>query len=350
MELSDFDYILPKELIAQYPLAKRDTARLMVVDRARKTIKHCVFQEVLGYLEPHDVLVLNDTKVIPARLSAVKKDTLGKVDVLLSQRLSAKKFQALIRPRLSIGQEVIFNHGSLKAKVVDEKTIEFNQALSPRALEKVGMMPLPPYIKRQPEGKDRLRYQTVYSKKPGAIAAPTAGLHFSKKVLRQMQGERVKINYVTLHVGLGTFTPVKLENIQEHVMEKEAFSVSQKTLQAIAQAKKNRKRIFAVGTTTTRVLETVSDLIVSRQSSIVSRPPHYFGGRPSSKSYTNLFIFPGYKFKVIDCLLTNFHLPKTTLFMLVCAFAGRDLIMQAYVEAIKGKYRFYSYGDAMLII
>lgn len=349
MELSDFDYILPKELIAQYPLVKRDTARLMVVDRARKTIQHCVFKEVLGYLEPHDVLVLNDTKVIPARLSAVKKDTLGKVDVLLAQRLSAKKFQALIRPRLSLGQEVIFNHGSLKAKVVDEKTIEFNQALSPRALEKVGMMPLPPYIKRQPQGKDSLRYQTVYSRKPGAIAAPTAGLHFSQKVLRQMQIKRVKINYVTLHVGLGTFKPVKSENIQEHVMEKEAFSVSKKTLQAIAQAKKDGKRIFAVGTTTTRVLETVSDLIVSRPASSIPRPC-LAGRQASSQGFTNLFIYPGYQFKIVDCLLTNFHLPKTTLFMLVCAFAGRDLIMQAYEEAIKGKYRFYSYGDAMLII
>src|SRR3989339_184019 len=348
MKLSDFDYSLPKELIAQYPLKKRDSCRLMVIDRKSNAVSHRIFSDFAEYVGPHDIVVVNNTKVVPVRFLGVKKDTLGKVDVLLSERLSPRSFRALIKPNLKTGQEVLFNapaglgvNGILKARVIDEKVIEFNKNISSKIVEAIGVMPLPPYIKRQPQKLDILSYQTVYAKKPGAIASPTAGLHFTKTILERIRKKKVRIDSVTLHVGLGTFKPVKCENIQEHVMEKEAFHISKKTLQAIAQAKKNGKRIFAVGTTTTRVLETAAELAAKSPSSIVHRP--------SSQGYTNLFIYPGYQFKMVDALVTNFHLPKTTLFILVCAFAGRDLIMKAYNEAIKEKYRFYSYGDAMLI-
>ncbi len=355
MKLSDFDYILPKELIAQYPLVKRDGCRLMVVDRRLNAIFHRHFKDFSEYLQPKDLLVLNNTKVMPVRLRGVKKDTLGKVDVLLCNRISGNKFEALIKPYVASGKELVFNHGSLKAKVVQGKVLEFNKAISLKILETIGVMPLPPYIKRMPEGSDILSYQTVYAKKMGAIASPTAGLHFTKGLLDKIECQKGRIEYVTLHVGLGTFKPVKCDDIKDHVMEKEEYCISKKTLTAIKRVKEKGKRVFAVGTTTTRVLETVADVVTGYPAPCVGEgkspvTPRLASEKVSNRGYTNLFIYPGYQFKVADCLLTNFHLPKTTLLMLVCAFAGRDLIMRAYDEAIKGKYRFYSYGDAMLII
>jgi S-adenosylmethionine:tRNA ribosyltransferase-isomerase len=288
-------------------------------------------------LQENDVVVLNDTKVIPARIIGHKKDTLGKVDALLCDRLSGRTFRALIKPNLRIGQEVIFGHGSVKAKLTKEKILEFNKELTHKLMERIGVMPLPPYIKRIPAKADEERYQTVYAKSPGAIASPTAGLHFTKKILQEIKDRSVNIASVTLHVGIGTFKPVKCPDVRQHIMEKEAFSVPARTVSAIRSAKEKGKRIFAVGTTTARALEAAAG--IGHRSPVTSREGH-----------TDLFIYPGYKFKVVDCLLTNFHLPKTTLFLLVCAFAGKDLIMRAYLEAIREKYRFYSYGDAMLII
>jgi S-adenosylmethionine:tRNA ribosyltransferase-isomerase len=354
MKLSDFDYYLPKELIAQHPLDKRDSSRLMVVDRQRKTISHNSFKDLVKYMQAGDVLALNDTKVIPARIFGRKKDTAGKAEVFLTSRISSRRFRAWCRPHIKLGQEIIFDHGIFSAKMIEEGTFEFNKPVSFNGLEKIGVTPLPPYIKRIPDKKDARRYQTVYAKNYGAIASPTAGLHFTKTLLNKIKANSVRITHLTLHVGTGTFKPVKCADIREHIMEKEEFSIPEQTIKLIRSAKEKGRRIFAVGTTTTRALETLSDSILYRQA---------------HSGYTDLFIYPGYRFKVVDCLLTNFHLPKTTLFMLVCAFAdkaacrglragpperysraGRDLMMQAYQEAVRRRYRFYSYGDAMLII
>lgn len=336
MKLSDFDYSLPKELIAQVPLSKRDSSRLLVVDRHRKTISHYFFSDLINFIKPQDLLVLNDTKVLKYRLAGFKKDTFGKVDVLLTNKLSNRRYQVLSRPYLKIGQEVIFGSGLIKAKVVSEKTLQFSEGISSKTLDKIGVMPLPPYIKRFPSKEDVSRYQTVYAKNLGSIASPTAGLHFSTELLAKIKKSSINIAYVTLNVGLGTFKPVKALNIREHRMEEEEFKVSAQALKLLNETKRNKKRIFAVGTTAARTIETVANMEVLPLRTVRGR--------------TNLFIYPGYKFKMVDCLLTNFHLPKTTLFMLVCAFAGRDLIVAAYQEAIKARYRFYSYGDAMLII
>lgn len=337
MKLSDFDYCLPKELIAQEPLEERDSSRLMVVNRGDGAIHHKAFRDILGYLEPGDVLVLNDTKVIPARLSGVKKGTLGRVDVLLSNRLSSKRFQALIQPGLKIGQEVLFGPGhaassGVSAVLSEKGVLEFNQEISLELLDKIGVMPLPPYIKRQPRDSDNFYYQTVYARNPGAIASPTAGRHFTSELMKDAEDKSVDIRYVTLHVGTGTFKPVKCEEIENHQIDSEEFSIPKETLNAVIKAKKEGRRIFSVGTTTTRALETVGKI------------------SDEGLKRTALFIYPGYEFKIVDCLLTNFHLPKTTLFMLACAFAGRELLTRAYQEAVKERYRFYSYGDAMLII
>ena len=333
-KLSDFDYTLPKELIAQEPLVQRDSSRLLVVDRQQKTIAHQLFKDLPEYLMKDDLLVLNNTKVIPVRLLGFKKDTLGKVDALLTSRLSDKKFQALLRPSLKVNQEVVFNRGSVKARVVSPGVLEFDQDMSAEVLEKIGIMPLPPYIKRLPRLEDAQRYQTVYARNPGAIASPTAGLHFTAELITELKNKGVEIAYLSLHTGLGTFKPVKTEDIREHKMEKEEFVIPQETLELLNRAQMNKQRIFAVGTTTTRALETAA-----------LQPP-----TAGLQGYADIFIYPGYDFKIVNCLLTNFHLPRTTLFMLVRALAGRDLIAQAYQEAIKQKYRFYSYGDAMLII
>lgn len=342
MKLSDFDYSLPKELIAQEPLACRDASRLLVVDRETRTISNRSFKDLASYFKSQDMLVLNNSKVIPARLLGVKKDTLGKVDALLIERLSDKRFKVLIKPHLKIGGELIFNHGRIRAQLVEDKCLEFKNALPARALKKIGLMPLPPYIKRQPGERDSLRYQTVYARNPGAIAAPTAGLHFTRELLNEIEERGVRLAHITLHVGVGTFKPVRSEDIRSHIMEPEEFNVSQRTIKDTIAIKEKGGRVFAVGTTTARALEASSESILNYPASSIQHQ--------ASRRYTNLFIYPGYDFKIADCLLTNFHLPKTTLLMLVCAFAGKGLIMQAYQEAIKEKYRFYSYGDAMLII
>ena len=333
-KLSDFDYTLPKELIAQEPLIQRDSSRLLVIDRRKKVISHRLFKDLPEYLMKGDLLVLNNTKVIPVRLLGFKKDTLGKVDALLTSRLSDKKFQALLRPSLKVNQEVVFNRGSVKARVVSPGVLEFDQDMSAEVLEKIGIMPLPPYIKRLPRLEDAQRYQTVYARNPGAIASPTAGLHFTAELITELKNKGVEIAYLSLHTGLGTFKPVKTEDIREHKMEKEEFVIPQETLELLNRAQMNKQRIFAVGTTTTRALETAA----------LQLPTAGLQGN------ADIFIYPGYDFKIVNCLLTNFHLPRTTLFMLVRALAGKDLVTRAYQEAVENKYRFYSYGDAMLII
>jgi S-adenosylmethionine:tRNA ribosyltransferase-isomerase len=338
MKLSDFDYSLPKELIAQYPLKERDAARLLVLDRAKGTIRHCVFKDIADYLEPDDLLVLNDTKVLPARLRGFRL-TGGKVEILLLNQKRELTFNALIKPsRLRLGEKINFNGNGITGTLSARDEISF-EAKDIESIYSLGVMPLPPYIKRRPEELDNIYYQTVYAKEAGAIASPTAGLHFTQELIGEIRSSGVNIAHITLHVGYGTFKPVKATDIKEHKMEKERFIICGKTLKLLRSAKENGKKIFAVGTTSVRALETAAESMVDHRLPITN-----------CEGSTDLFIYPGYKFKFVDCLLTNFHLPKTTLFMLVCAFAGEELIKKAYREAVDNKYRFYSYGDAMLIV
>lgn len=338
MELSDFDYVLPKELIALYPNIRRDACRLMVVDRARGSVEHKIFADILEYVFADDLLVLNDTKVIKARLIGRKK-TGGKVDILLLKRKSSREFSCLCRPAdLKINEKIIFDGEDLEAILVEKGIIRFNTD-NLNFIYSKGLMPLPPYIKRVPEKNDEEYYQTVFAKNDGSVASPTAGLHFTKRILSRIETKGVKLAYLTLHVNYATFKPVKEKDISRHKMYQEYFEVRRSALDLINQTQQKNKRVFACGTTSCRVIEANADKLknIKRNS---------FG----LKGLTDLFIYPGYKFKAVDCLLTNFHLPRTTLLMLVCAFAGRDLIMRSYREAIEKKYRFYSYGDAMLII
>lgn len=329
MRLSDFDYFLPKELIAQYPLKERDAARLLVVKRQADAIEHRSFRDILEYLDKEDLLVLNNTKVLPARLKG-NKPTGGKAEVLLLGQRRGLTFKALIKPsRLKVGQKLIFNQGSISGRISARGEITF-ETKDLGSIYKSGLMPLPPYIKREAEVLDSDYYQTVYAKKEGAIASPTAGLHFTKELLGEVKSKGANLAFVTLHVGIGTFKPVSAEDITKHKMEPEEFEISPKARQAIEETRLKNKRIFAVGTTSLRTLESYAQGL--------------------DKGKTDLFIYPGYKFRMVDALLTNFHLPKTTLFMLVCAFAGNGLMKKAYQEAVAQKYRFYSYGDAMLII
>ena len=329
MRLTDFDYCLPKELIAQFPLEIRDSARLLVVDRAKQEIMHRDFKDFVSYLHKGDLLVFNDTKVLPSRLLG-RRSSGGKVEVLLLSRREGLRFKAMLKPgRLKSGETVVFNEGSLTGRILSKDEIVFD-ADSIESVYKEGVMPLPPYIKRQAQELDREYYQTVYAKNDGAIASPTAGLHFTERLISDIESRQVDTDYVTLHVGPGTFKSVESEDISLHKMESEYFNIPQGAAAAIGKARDISARIFAVGTTSLRALET------------------YASGR--REGYTDLFICPGYKFKSADCLLTNFHLPRTTLFMLVCAFAGDGLAKRAYQEAIDKQYRFYSYGDAMLII
>jgi len=329
LKLSEFDYPLPKELIAQYPLEKREDARLLVVDRKNGIISHGVFKDILNFFRKNDLLVLNDTKVLHCRLMG-KKVTGGKVEILLTRRINGTTFSCLVQPsRTKTGEKILFASGKITGVLSSRGQISFKQE-DADAIYSYGIVPLPPYIKRDPEDLDTVYYQTVYAKNEGALASPTAGLHFTPESLKQIQGAGVNLGYVTLHVGLGTFRPVKCENIIEHKMEPEHFLVPDATITALGKVKADKGRVVAVGTTALRTLET------------------YAIGRKEGN--TDLFILPGYKFKLVDCLLTNFHLPMTTLFMLVCAFGGEKLMKQAYQEAVDKKYRFYSYGDAMLII
>jgi len=354
LKLSDFDYHLPKELIAQYPLKKRDDARLLVLDRKRKTIEHSSFARLRSYLKQGDTLVLNNTKVLPCRLIG-RRRTGGRVEVfllnrkksgLLSRRpdrivggrdsapgsnLEGASFEALIKPtRVKLQEQIIFNGGKTLGVIKGKREIVFNTA-DTNKIYALGRMPLPPYIKRDAQNLDDSYYQTVYAKKAGAVAAPTAGLHFTPGLLEEIKGSGVNIAELTLHVGTGTFKPVTSEDIRRHKMDEEFYQISKKTQGLIKKNHKSGKRIIAVGTTSCRALEANS--IEKKQQGL-----------------TDMFIYPGYKFRVVDCLLTNFHLPRTTLFMLVSAFAGEKLIKKAYADAILSRYRFYSYGDAMFII
>lgn len=340
MDLKEFYYYLPKELIAQEPLKDRAKSRLLVLDRETGHIEHRIFEDIVDYLNPGDCLVLNDTRVIPARLIGSRQDTGGKIEFVLLKKTGINIWEVLVKPgkRAKIGSEFVFGDGRLKAKVLGYtdaggRVVEFfYEGIFEQVLDELGQMPVPPYIKKKL--KDRERYQTVYAREPGSAAAPTAGLHFTKELLEKIRQKRVRIVFITLHVGLGTFRPVKVQKIEEHRMHEEYYEVSPETAEIINNTKENGHRIIAVGTTSTRTLETVGS----------------GDGRVKPQSgWSGIFIYPGYKFKVIDGLITNFHLPESTLIMLVSAFAGKDKVFKAYEEAIKKRYRFYSFGDAMFI-
>ncbi|MDS0524424.1 tRNA preQ1(34) S-adenosylmethionine ribosyltransferase-isomerase QueA [Clostridium sp. SHJSY1] len=340
MKVTDFDFYLPEELIAQHPLEKRDQSRLMVLDKKTGEIEHKKFYDVIDYLEKGDTLVLNNTRVMPARLIGEKENTGGKIEFLLLKRIEGDKWESLAKPGKSarVGRRFIFGEGKLKAEVIEvlengNRIIEFYyEGIFEEVLDSLGEMPLPPYIHERLEDKER--YQTVYSKEEGSAAAPTAGLHFTKELLKKIEDKGVNIAYITLHVGLGTFRPVKVETIENHDMHSEFYTLSKETAEIINETKKRGNRVISVGTTSTRTLETIGDEngFVKEQS-----------------GWTNIFIYPGYKFKIVDNLITNFHLPESTLIMLVSTLAGRGHVMKAYEEAVKEKYRFFSFGDAMFI-
>ena len=340
MKVSDFNYNLPEELIAQVPIKNRDESRLMVLDRNSKTIEDKIFKDILEYLKPGDCLVRNNTKVIPARLYGKKEETGADVEFLLLKRIEEDIWEVMVHPgrRLKPGAKVSFGNGILKAEILSlmeggnrKVKFEYNGIFN-EILDKIGLMPLPPYIKEKLKDKDR--YQTVYAKYEGSAAAPTAGLHFTDELLEKIKEKGIEIANVTLHVGIGTFRPVKVENIEEHDMHSEHYYIKQEDAEKINKTKQNGGRIIAVGTTSCRVLESIAD-----EKGIVKE----------QEGDTNIFIYPGYKFKCIDALITNFHLPESTLIMLVSALAGRDYIMKAYNHAVSNKYRFFSFGDAMFI-
>lgn len=340
MKLHDFYYDLTQELIAQDPLEDRASSRLMLLDKNNGDIKHEVFHNIVNYIKPGDCLVINDTKVIPARLFGVKKDTGAKIEVLLLTRKDKDCWEVLVKPgrKAKPGTVISFGDGLLECtveEVVDDgnRIIRFSyEGIFEEILDKLGQMPLPPYITH--ELKDKNRYQTVYAKNEGSAAAPTAGLHFTKELLAQIEEMGVKIAHVTLHVGLGTFRPVKVDEITEHHMHSEYYCIEQSEADKINETKKSGGRIISVGTTSCRTLESAAD---------------DDGMLKAGSGWTDIFIYPGYSFKVIDCLITNFHLPESTLLMLVSALAGRDNVMKAYEEAVAEKYRFFSFGDAMFI-
>lgn len=340
MNTNDFYYYLPEELIAQEPLYPRDMSRLLVLDRNSGEIKHTIFRNIIEFINPGDCLVLNNTRVIPARLFGIKKDTKSGIEFLLLNRKNQNTWEVILRPgkKAKIGSKFIFGDNELIAEVIDildggNRIVEFQyEGLFENVLEKLGNVPLPPYIKK--ELKDKERYQTVYSKYEGSAAAPTAGLHFTEELLQKLSDKGIILAYITLHVGLGTFRPVKAKNIEEHKMHSEYFEITKECANAINSVKKKGGRIICVGTTSTRTLESVAD---------------DNGEIHESKGWTDIFIYPGYKFKITNGLITNFHLPESTLLMLVSALAGKDNIMNAYTEAISLKYRFFSFGDAMLI-
>ena len=339
MDLKEFYYDLPEELIAQVPIKKRDESRLMVLDRKQHTIEHKIFKDILNYLKPGDCLVRNNTKVIPARIYG-KKETGANVEFLLLNNIEDDIWEAIVRPgnKLHIGTKVTFGDGLLNAEILEvmeggTRKVKFTYSgIFNEILDKIGLMPLPPYIHEELKEKDR--YQTVYAKYQGSAAAPTAGLHFTEELLEKIKEKGVEIANVTLHVGIGTFRPVKVENIEEHHMHSEHYYIKREDAEKINNAKKNGGRIISVGTTSCRVLESIAD-----ENGLVQE----------TEGDTSIFIYPGYKFKCIDALITNFHLPESTLLMLVSALAGKDYIMEAYKEAVEKKYRFFSFGDAMFI-
>ena len=340
MKTSDFYFDLPEELIAQDPLEDRSSSRLMVLDKNTGEITHRIFRDITEYLHPGDCLVINDTKVIPARLIGAKEDTGAKIEILLLKRKENDIWETLVKPgkKCRPGAKVVFGNGELRAEILEvledgNRLVQFSyEGIFEEVLDRLGQMPLPPYITHKLHDKNR--YQTVYAKYEGSAAAPTAGLHFTKELLKEIEDSGVRIARVTLHVGLGTFRPVKVENVLEHHMHSEYYHVSKEAADIINDTRRNGGRVISVGTTSTRTLESVAQ----DDGTIV----------PGSGN-TEIFIYPGYKFKAIDCLITNFHLPESTLLMLVSALAGKDHILAAYEEAVKERYRFFSFGDAMFI-
>ncbi|GMG97819.1 tRNA preQ1(34) S-adenosylmethionine ribosyltransferase-isomerase QueA [Tepidimicrobium xylanilyticum] len=340
MKTEDFYYDLPEELIAQYPIEDREESRLLVLDKKTGKLEDRIFKDIIDYFYPGDCLVLNDTRVIPARLFGSREGKKEKIEFLLLKRVERDTWETLVRPgkKVKPNNRIIFGDGLLIADVLSinedgTRNVKFiYDGIFEEILDKLGEMPLPPYIKG--ELKDKERYQTVYSKHEGSAAAPTAGLHFTMELLKRIEEKRVNIAYLTLHVGLGTFRPVKVENIEEHHMHSEYYEVSKEAADIINRTKSEGGRIIAVGTTSTRTLETVAN----QKGEIIP-----------GKGWTDIFIYPGYEFKIIDGLITNFHLPESTLLMLVCAFAGKDNIFNAYKYAIENKFRFFSFGDAMFI-
>lgn len=342
MKLEEFDFYLPEELIAQTPLLKRDTSKLLTINRKENTYEHTVFSDIIDYFNPGDTLVLNNTRVMPARLYGQKKDTGAAIEVLLLKNKEHNMWECLVKPakRIKVGSIVSFGDGIMEAecvKVLDDgfRYFEFKyEGIFQERLDELGTMPLPPYIKERLTDKER--YQTVYSKEVGSSAAPTAGLHFTNELLDKIKQKGVNIVYLTLHVGLGTFRPVSVENIEDHDMHSEYYTLDEETANVINETKKNGGRVFSVGTTSTRTLETIAR---DNDGEIV----------PAS-GWTNIFIYPGFEFKCVDGLITNFHLPKSSLIMLVSAFYNREKVLELYKIAVENKYRFFSFGDAMIII
>lgn len=336
MNLKDFYYDLPDDLVAQHPLKDRDAARLMVIDRKAETIRHAHFRDIANFLPPKSLLVVNDSKVVPARLLGRKERSGGKVEIFLLKKLAdGYTYEALLRPlkKIKTGDKIVFENSPLKAFIVDAqaRSVKFNFKNITPHLNKIGHMPLPPYIKRSDSAADKKDYQTVYAKKSGSVAAPTAGLHFTRQRLAALEKAGHEILKTTLHVGYGTFQPVEVNDIREHRMHAEEYEVSAAVLKKVKKAKEKGRKVVAVGTTSCRVLESVA-------------------GTGKAKGETDIFIYPGVKFNVIDALITNFHLPHSTLLMLVYAFGGTELMKRAYRQAVERKYRFFSYGDAMLIL
>lgn len=355
MKISDFDYYLPEELIAQKPADRRECSRLLVVHRDTGKIEHRHFYDIIDYLKAGDCLVLNNSKVLPARLYGVKEKTGAKVEFLLIKRIEGDIWETMVRPgrKLKPGDIVVFSQEPLlKATIKDFGTdgtrivdFEYDGVFMER-LEEIGSMPLPPYIERSSDSEDRDRYQTVYCREEGSVAAPTAGLHFTEELLKKAEDKGVELVYVTLHVGIGTFRPVKCENIEDHTMHFEEYSISEESAEVINRAKREGRRIISVGTTSTRTVESAAYFDADAQTA---------DGKAgcwqvrSGEGSTGIFIYPGYEFKIIESLITNFHLPKSTLLMLISALYDREKILAVYDEAVKQKYRFFSYGDAMFI-
>lgn len=341
LKREDFNFELPEELIAQDPLEDRSSSRLLVLNKETGDVEHHIFKDIVGYLNPGDCLVINDTKVLPARLIGEKEGTGAKVEVLLLKRKENDAWETLVKPgkKAKPGTKLVFGNGLLHAEVLEvveegNRMIQFQyEGIFEEILDQLGQMPLPPYIMHQLEDKNR--YQTVYAKHTGSAAAPTAGLHFTPELLKQIEEKGVDIAHVTLHVGLGTFRPVKVENILEHHMHSEFYQIEQKEADKINRAKESGHRVICVGTTSCRTVESAAD---------------ENGRLRECSGWTEIFIYPGYQFKILDCLITNFHLPESTLIMLVSALAGREHVLAAYEEAIKERYRFFSFGDAMFII
>ena len=339
MNVKDYDYDLPEELIAQDPLEDRSSSRLMVLDRQTGDVEHRHFTDILEYLHPGDCLVINNTKVIPARLFGVKEDTQAKIEVLLLKRKENDIWETLVKPgkKAKPGTKLVFGDGLLTAEVVDvveegNRLIQFHyDGIFEEILDQLGQMPLPPYITHQL--KDKNRYQTVYAKYDGSAAAPTAGLHFTPEILEKMKDKGAELLFVTLHVGIGTFRPVAEENIEDHEMHREWYTIEKETAQKVNEAKEEGRRIIAVGTTSVRTLESAGQT----------------GRVEAGSSWTQLYIYPGYQWQVVDAIVTNFHLPESTLIMMMASFAGREHILAAYEEAVRQKYRFFSFGDAMFL-